>query len=166
MWLIVGGEAVQSSYGVFCDQDICTDGILFGGRTGDVTTAEVPAGSEVLVAVGSGRIEEFDVGWKAWDYEGHETTIGPGAFVEAGESSSGLRALEARHKPDTEKPIVELPEAERGELTVFELRSTGGPGERLLYASVRTEDERAAKTPGWDRFEFDWASYRWHLEPD
>lgn len=83
-WLVVGGEAVQGSYGIFCDQDICADGILFGGSTGDVATVEVPAGGGALVAVGTGRIEEFDAGWEGWDYEGDETTMGPGSFAEAG----------------------------------------------------------------------------------
>ena len=165
-WLIVGGDVVQGSYGIFCDQDICADGILFGGRTGDVATAEVPAGSEVLVAVGRGRIEEFDAGWKEWDYEGDETTMGPGSFAEAGGARSGMRALEARRKPDHKQPVVEPPAAGRGGLAVFELRSTGGPGERLLYATVRVRDEGTMKTPGRDRFPFDWASYRWHLAPD
>ena len=165
-WLIAGTGVVQGSYGVFCDLDVCTDAILFGERTGDVAAAEVSAGDEVLVAVGSGRIEEFDAGWKGWDYEGGETTMAPGAFEEAGEPSSGLRTLEARRKPSSEKPIVELPGAKRGGLTVFELRSTGGPGERLLYVTVREEDEQAAKTPARERFGFDWASYRWHLKPD
>ncbi len=166
-WLVVGGEAVQGSYGVFCDQDICADGILFGGRTSEVATAQVPAGSEVLVAVGTGRLEEFDAGWGGWDYEGDETTMGPGSFAEAGEARSGMRVLDARRKPDHEKPVVEPPSVGRGGLAVFELRSTGGPGERLLYATVRLQDERAAKTPGRDRrLPFDWASYRWHLAPD
>ena len=166
-WLIGGGEVVQSSYGIFCDQDVCVDGILFGGRVGDVATAQVPAGSEVLLAVGTGRIEEFDAGWKEWDYEGDETTMGPGSFAEAGGARSGMRALEARRKPDHKQPVVEPPAAGRGGLAVFELRSTGGPGERLLYATVRVQDERAAKTPGRNRrLPFDWVSYRWHLEPD
>lgn len=165
-WLVVGGEAVQGSYGIFCDQDICADGILYGGSTGDVATVEVPAGGGALVAVGTGRIEEFNAGWKGWDYEGDETTMGPGSFAEAGGSRSGMRGLDAQRKPDPEKPIVEPPAAGRVRLAVFELRSTGGPGERLLYATVRVQDERAAKTPGRHRFGFDWASYRWHLEPD
>ncbi|MDP9439998.1 MAG: hypothetical protein M3P49_14865, partial [Actinomycetota bacterium] len=79
----------------------------------------------------------------------------------------GMRALDARRKPDPAKPVVKPPAAGRGGLAVFELRSTGGPGERLLYATVRVQDQRAAKTPGRDRrLPFDWASYRWHLEPD
>ncbi|MCA3747544.1 MAG: hypothetical protein IN808_00160 [Rubrobacter sp.] len=157
---------MQGSYGAFCDLDVCTDAILFGGRAGDVATAEVEAGDGVLVAVGSGRIEEFDAGCKQWHYGGGETTMAPGAFEEAGESSSDLRAIEARRKPGSEKPTVELPGAKHGGLTVFELRSTGGPGERLLYVTVREEDERAAKTPARERFGFDRASYRWHLKPD
>ena len=166
-WLVVGGEAVQGSYGIFCDQDICADGILFGGSAADVATVEVPAGGGALVAVGTGRIEEFDAGWEGWDYEGDETTMGPGSFAEAGGARSGMRALDAQRKPDPQKPVVEPPAAGRGGLTVFELRSTGGPGERLLYVTVRVQDERAAKTPGRDRrLPFDWASYRWHLEPD
>ncbi len=166
-WLVVGGEAVQGSYGIFCDQDICADGILFGGSAGDVATVEVPAGGGALLAVGTGRIEEFDAGWEGWDYEGDETTMGPGSFAEAGGARSGMRALDARRKPDPAKPVVKPPAAGRGGLAVFELRSTGGPGERLLYATVRVQDQRAAKTPGRDRrLPFDWASYRWHLEPD
>ena len=92
--------------------------------------------------------------------------MGPGSFTEAGGGRSGMRALDAQRKPDPEKPIVKPPVAGRGGLAVFELRSTGGPDERLLYATVRVRDERAAKTPGRDQSGFDWVSYRWHLEPD
>lgn len=164
-WLISGGEVVQASYGQFCDLDVCTDAILFGGRTGDIATVNVPAGEEVFVAVGSDRIGELDAGVKTWNYEGDETTMGPDVFLDPGESSSGLRALEARRKPEREKPIVELPQGRRGGLTVFELASTGRPGDRLLYVSVSIRGPAKGHPRSSTWVGDDWASYRWRLDP-
>ncbi|MCA1718488.1 MAG: hypothetical protein LC781_17240 [Actinobacteria bacterium] len=154
VWLVAGGEVVQASYGAYCIGDMCM-GEEPSRESGDVATAEVPAGEGVLVVVGSDRTVELSAGVVGWDEAPDVSTGGGGVFTKSG-IPYFMNVLDARLVPEGEGPVVEpAPGAERDQntsLTVFELASTGNPGDRQLSVFLDTGDAKPA-------------AYHWRLDP-
>ena len=153
VWLVSGGEAVQASYGEFCEGDVCM-GKEPPQQMNGVATAEVPAGEGALVVVGSDRDVELTAGVVGWE-DTPDGPTGPGTFTKSGVPYY-MNALDTRLIPEGEEPAVEFTSGGEGDQptgpTVFELASTGNPGDRQLSVFLNTGDAKPA-------------TYHWRLDP-
>lgn len=153
VWIVAGGEAVQASYGEFCVGDVCNGEGPPQRMGGDeLATAQAPAGEGAFLVVGTDGVDELAAGTVGWGEAPEEAPSGPGVFVEPG-IPYYLNALETRPVPEGEGPVVEL--ASGGELegpTVFEIPSTGNPGDRQLSVFL-------------DKGALHRATYHWRLNP-
>lgn len=153
MWLITSGEAIQASYGEFCEGDVCM-GKEPPQQMNDVATAEVPAGEGALLVVESDEDLELAAGVVGWE-EAPDLSTGDAVFTAAGVPYF-MNALDARRVPKGEGPTVEPASGAEGDRTrefaVFELASTGNPGDRQLSVFLGPGDTKPA-------------NYHWRLDP-
>lgn len=155
VWLIADGEVIQASYGEYCAADICMGE---EPRASDLATAEVPAGEKVLVVVGSQRTIEFAAGVVGWE-DASDVPTRPGAFTKSGVPYF-MRALDSRLMPEGEGPTAELTsggEERIDGLTMFEVASTGNPGDRQLSVFMNIGEPYHIGR--------DQAAYHWRLNP-
>jgi len=162
IWLVSGERVMQGSYGEFCKLDDCT-GMETPEQMGDDLAAMRVSGKETFVVVGNSRVSGFAAGIREWGEESAGPPV-PGVYTEPG-VPPGMRGLGARRIPEGGKPIVEYtPVSDPGETTgpvsggasgdasVFELASTGRPGDRRLSVFLEIG-------------EYDRAVYHWRLDP-
>ena len=144
VWLVSGKEAVQASYGEFCVSDMCGGEVVPQQIGGDPATAELPAGDPVMVVVGRAPIDDLAVGVVGW-----EALPDVDNYIGGVSTNSGLpyfmRELDARREPEGEGSAVRLAGEKPGTgLTVFELPSTGNPGDRLLSVFLTIGEDPAS----------------------
>lgn len=159
-WLVVGGEAVQASYGKTCEGGAC-NGREPQQLAEDLATVEVPASEEVFVILGSDRSVELSAGVVGWEHvpEG-PSDVGPPSKRSV--VPFFMRELDAQPVPEGEIPTVELASGGEGnqpsDFAVFALASTGNPGDRLL--SVYAHPPGESPRPGQE----DRTAYHWRLD--
>lgn len=164
VWLVVEGEAVQASYGEFCEAEQCSDGEP-PEQASDLATMQAPTDAQAFVVVGSDDIPRLTAGVVGWG-EAPEFSSVPGMFTKSGGFTPAgvpyfMWPLEAQRMPEGEEPMVEAASGgdTDGALTVFELESTGNPGDRRL--SVFLNIGKGSSRPGTDGQ----AVYHWRLDP-
>lgn len=151
VWLVSGGEAVQASYGEYCELDVCGGEVVPKQPGGDLVSAEVPAEKEATVVVGDGSLKRLTAGVVGWDDAPKDRSYHLGISDETGVPYF-MRALDIRPASKEEERNLRVAGEGPGEgLSAFELASTRRPGDRILSVFLQIGGDPA--------------SYHWRLNP-
>jgi hypothetical protein len=112
-WLIVGDKAVPATYGSFCYRTTCVD-MMPPHMMPDIATADLSAGEQTVIVVGSDSVKEFNTNIQDWT-----------AGVPADPAAVHNVAAEGKVEDN---------------LTIFTLEQLPDTGDQLLQAFVTFEE--------------------------